>query len=488
MILPELVPREVSKMYLVNNALLDKSIKRLIRGLSRTRGLKTLCIVRNLIGPTTIKALAHDLLPSPACFSVKKLVLKDPYPMKLRRSMLSVLADQLCQAAPNLYHLRSLTLCKLGLDRSSIDKLAEGVSLLPSLIVLDLSANMLDHNSLKLLIDKLTFFSQIRSLDLSYNVVGPTHSSFQSAANSFEHSLSCFLHKSSCLLHLNISGMSLSIAQCLYIAKHGIRKSHTLLAVHMNGLGLQLSQVIALRRALKVEETLNENAHVDSQLLERHQVAKFSKHNVEIILGKGSLSSLKMATRSRDPTTSSQYESAKALAKAPLFKHDAQDKLVYQRVLGRPEMIGSHRWIEKAEDQCQVCRKMTYCLVIWNKHLSEAREHSFYFSSLNTRPVLFTKEKYLHPVLCTRDRVHKMLPISEFWQRLRWQSERVTNLRRCTDQQENERQHLITSKVKDKVAKGVIEPTFWSISTAKMDTHTLDHDLPVTKLLQKIQN
>ena len=196
MILSELIPIEVSKIYLINNALSDKSIRRLVRGLARSSGLKTLCIVRNVIGPATIKAIANDLLPSQSFFTVKKFILKDPYPEKLRRSTLAPLAQQLCQAAPNLYHLRSLTLCKLGLDRNSIEQVAEGVSLLPSLLSLDLSSNMLDHNSLKVLIDKLTFFSQIRNVNLSYNFIGSAHFSHKNARNSFEHCLSSFLHRS----------------------------------------------------------------------------------------------------------------------------------------------------------------------------------------------------------------------------------------------------------------------------------------------------
>ena len=142
-----------------------------------------------------------------------------------------------------------------------------------------------------------------------------------------------------------------------------------MLSVHMDGLCLQQSQVIALRRALRVEETLNENAHVDTQILERYQLAKLNKHDVDMILGQRILTSIKIAAKLREPQSSNHYESAKQLSRAPLFKHDAQDKLVYQRVLGRPEMMGSHRWVERTEEKCQICRKMTYCLIIWNKHL-----------------------------------------------------------------------------------------------------------------------
>ena len=57
-------------------------------------------------------------------------------------------------------------------------------------------------------------------------------------------SLAKYLHHSRHLLHLDISGLAMSLDNYMYIAKHGLRKSHTLLAVHMGGMSLLDDQLL----------------------------------------------------------------------------------------------------------------------------------------------------------------------------------------------------------------------------------------------------
>ena len=80
---------------------------------------------------------------------------------------------------------------------------------------------------------------------------------------SFEHALSKFIHASKNLIHLDISCMSMSPNQIFYIATKGIRKSRTLLAVHMSGMGLINSQIIQLREALNVQTILRNHGPID---------------------------------------------------------------------------------------------------------------------------------------------------------------------------------------------------------------------------------
>jgi len=77
---------------------------------------------------------------------------------------------------------------------------------------------------------------------------------------SFEQSLSNFIHCSVTLVHLNISGMALKLDQYLSIAEHGLRKSRTLLSVHMSGLGLDDHQITSLRKCLNVYEAFSAHA------------------------------------------------------------------------------------------------------------------------------------------------------------------------------------------------------------------------------------
>jgi len=47
-----------------------------------------------------------------------------------------------------------------------------------------------------------------------------------------------FLHDSDTLLHFDMSGLGLQFESYKKIAEKGIRKSRTLLAIHMSGMGL----------------------------------------------------------------------------------------------------------------------------------------------------------------------------------------------------------------------------------------------------------
>jgi len=64
--------------------------------------------------------------------------------------------------------------------------------------------------------------------------------------------IAAFLRKSETILHFDMSGLSMPFESHEYIAERGIRKSHTLLAIHMSGTGLQPHERIQLRRLLRV--------------------------------------------------------------------------------------------------------------------------------------------------------------------------------------------------------------------------------------------
>ena len=54
----------------------------------------------------------------------------------------------------------------------------------------------------------------------------------------FHVKLASFLHKSDSMIFLDISGLGLKFKDYNYIAERGLRKSKTLLSVHMQGMGL----------------------------------------------------------------------------------------------------------------------------------------------------------------------------------------------------------------------------------------------------------
>lgn len=69
--------------------------------------------------------------------------------------------------------------------------------------------------------------------------------------------ISHFLHYSSCIVHFDMSGLGMPATAYKYIAAHGIRKSRTLLAIHMSGMVLTDADHLELRRILKVERSIS---------------------------------------------------------------------------------------------------------------------------------------------------------------------------------------------------------------------------------------
>jgi hypothetical protein len=54
----------------------------------------------------------------------------------------------------------------------------------------------------------------------------------------FEVAIAVLIHKSQYLLHIDLSGLGMKFKSYKYIAEQGIRKSRTLLAIHLSGMYL----------------------------------------------------------------------------------------------------------------------------------------------------------------------------------------------------------------------------------------------------------
>lgn len=123
-IFPKIIPKKIRKLYLVNNGLQDKHLKRIVKSLFKTDGLKSLVIIRNGIGQSVldkfIQAIVNDKM-----LQVKQLVLKDPHPAHMKTMVASMLCEVLNQKAIELRSLNKLALCKLGLDNQSLKCIGE---------------------------------------------------------------------------------------------------------------------------------------------------------------------------------------------------------------------------------------------------------------------------------------------------------------------------------------------------------------------------
>lgn len=82
---------------------------------------------------------------------------------------------------------------------------------------------------------------------------------------------------------------------------------------------------------------------------------------------------------------------------------------------------------------CHLCCKYTYCIILWNKSLARSQTHDFFFNHSDKEPVMFNSDEYKHPLLCTRERVFKMLPFTEFFERILQQRYLQTSERACNN-------------------------------------------------------
>ena len=227
-----LVPKVMDKMYLINNSIKDIDLAAIFHGLSQTNGLKGIGVIGNGIGPIAYQRLMKYLIPSKGFKNIKKFVLKDPNPMKIATTaldkMLVTLQDAHCQ-------IRVLTLSRLGFDTRAMLSLCDVLSYQCSIQQLDISANGLGSKQLTLFFKTIFEKNSLRSLNISYNSAKQKGEQEES----FDDVLCNFLHYSPKLVHFDMSGLGLDIDVLERICLKGIRKSKSLQAIHMNGLGLR---------------------------------------------------------------------------------------------------------------------------------------------------------------------------------------------------------------------------------------------------------
>ena len=127
------VPSQMNKLCLINNSLKDKAISGIIYGLSQTEGLQAFTLISNSFEIQSYETLANHFIPSKSFYSLKKLILKDPNPLKPQPSSMFRVFDSLKEMSHKISNLRVLTLSRLGFDKASTQCLAEAVVLIPCL-------------------------------------------------------------------------------------------------------------------------------------------------------------------------------------------------------------------------------------------------------------------------------------------------------------------------------------------------------------------
>ena len=113
----------------------------------------------------------------------------------------------------------------------------------------------------------------------------------------------------------------------------------------------------------------------------------------------------------------------------PILQETDSEKIVFERILGHPEIPDSHRWVENFGPNCHICNKHTYTIFVWNKDAAarqlrasqdQAKRGELQmqrYSQSNLEPITL-HESYSMPILAIGEQVHKLLPLVEFIERL----------------------------------------------------------------------
>lgn len=161
--------------------------------------------------------------------------------------------------------------------------------------------------------------------------------------------------------------------------------------------------------------------------------------------------------------------------RAPIFDTRVDDQLIYQRVLGCPEMPEAQRWVESSINDCHVCNKSTYAVFIWNKRAALTQKNESLLGKSNEEIPTFLKTMYsysplepiklsdkfeTYPILATKSKAVPMIPIVEFIERMIMRSK--ANVRNCDDEIEEARFNELRLHMTDCYQETqLMETSFW---------------------------
>ena len=151
--------------------------------------------------------------------------------------------------------------------------------------------------------------------------------------------------------------MNFGYAELEHILSRGLAKARTLQSCHLVGVtGFEEHELQTLLKLLKIQKERH-TYPASLNLVELNNL--FAKMKKETNFSQFFADGLRKQLLKRKMVY-------KAAVKAPLFPVTQGDHLVLERILGHPEMLGSHKWIKSNESACKICNKLCYCVFVWN--------------------------------------------------------------------------------------------------------------------------
>lgn len=200
-LLPEMVPANVNKIYLINNSLEEEGVDYLMGSLMSCSNLKTFVYVGNHLSDKNVQHMTNYFFQSDTFKYLSKFAIKDPTPNKMNRKHAYRMLKSIAGQAHLMDSIYSLTLANINMGGQAAQQLATAVQNMSGLEVLDISWNMLKYPELVKFMKSISSKNCLRSLNLSYNNAKAIDVHI---ADSFEQALCTFVRSSFTLLHLNL--------------------------------------------------------------------------------------------------------------------------------------------------------------------------------------------------------------------------------------------------------------------------------------------
>ena len=89
------------------------------------------------------------------------------------------------------------------------------------------------------------------------------------------------------------------------------------------------------------------------------------------------------------------------------YQAQASDRIIFQRFLGHFEILNGFRWHEVDMDECYICEKWAYSLVLWDDKLAKNFYRSIPRDELNF-PI---KASLINTTTCSFDSIQRVIPM-----------------------------------------------------------------------------
>lgn len=321
---------QLKALHLDQNAISDAGGAALIAGIAHQTALQSFFYTRNELGLGVARELAFLELSNVTeiCFNGCKVV---------NSALPPVLS-----AVLRIQTLCKLSLSDIGLRETAISALISGLKR-SKLSHLDVSSNQIPLSGTKCFLTYLRRDTKLRYLDYSCN-------SLSSADNEVAYMIGAILRAQSCLVHLNLGNTQLG-EEGVRLVVQGVRKSRTLVAVHLTGNGVSglLAEYISrLLEARQEQRLLSDSASfrpapvvspLPSVLPKRHPGSSLANLKVRDSLGHQHIAH-------RDSLINI-YQSEP--------RSSDQESYILSRVLGHEEVVGGDQWT--VSQHCWVCER-----------------------------------------------------------------------------------------------------------------------------------